>query len=145
MRAAVALALAILQPAPSRGLAVSRSSVAPHCWVSPFRAGGVLVVAGPLSEICYWRSQSEDLSHISSQLSSEGVTALTAVLQTAASAYLAPFLSLRDSIMAQATLAAENRRLLTCLEDSCKQLQECTPKVTSQHYQRYFQTTAPQS
>ena len=84
---------------------------------------------GPLAEISYWRSRSEDLSRISTQLSSENVTRITAVLETAASAYLSPFLSLRDIIMAQATLAAENRRVLSCLEEPCNRMQVCPQKV----------------
>ena len=88
---------------------------------------------GPLAEIGYWRSRSIDLRSLSAQLSGAGIAAVTGVLTKAGSTYLPPFLSLSNSIVAAATLAASNLQALSCLEPLCTQLDSWDTKVSPNH------------
>ena len=54
--------------------------------------------AGPLEEIEFWRSRSEDLSGISDQLVKPGVTDIQAILLHTKSSYVPPFRKLSKLI-----------------------------------------------
>jgi len=59
---------------------------------------GTAESGGPLDEIAFWASRTQDLSGISSQLSQPRLLAIVAVLREAKSSYLAPFDMLAKSI-----------------------------------------------
>lgn len=59
---------------------------------------GTAESGGPLDEIAFWASRTQDLSGISSQLSQPRLLAIVAVLREAKSSYLAPFDTLAKSI-----------------------------------------------
>ena len=54
--------------------------------------------AGPLEEIEFWQSRSEDLSGISDQLAKPGVMNIQAILVQSKSSYVAPFRKLSKNI-----------------------------------------------
>ena len=65
--------------------------------------------AGPLEEIEFWQSRSEDLSGISDQLAKPGVMNIQAILIHSKSSYVAPFRKLSKNIQ-------------VCIDDASKRI-----------------------
>ena len=83
---------------------------------------------GPLEEIQFWRSRTQDLSGISEQLKKEGVTQIVSVLKFAKSPYLGPFTSIVDSIQRGSIEANDNLKYLMSLHDPCTELAHAEPR-----------------
>ena len=82
---------------------------------------------GPLHEIAFWKSRSEDLTALREQLDSAQITEILGFLEGAKSAYLPPFLSLRHAIQREAACAEDNLKFLLCLEKPCLKLAKAKP------------------
>ncbi|EKX36467.1 hypothetical protein GUITHDRAFT_97557 [Guillardia theta CCMP2712] len=88
---------------------------------------------GPLAEIQHWKSRSDDLSGISSQLERSDVKRICSVLEKAKSSYLKPFSDLAQEIMDGSEEARDNLKFLQILFDPCTKLASAKPKDISQH------------
>ena len=67
---------------------------------------GTAESGGPLDEIAFWASRTQDLSGISAQLSQPRLLAIVGVLREAKSSYLAPFDTLAKSIQSGSELVS---------------------------------------
>ena len=83
---------------------------------------------GPLEEIQFWRSRTQDLSGISGQLKKKGVTQIVEVLKLAKSPYLGPFTNIVDSIQRGSIEANDNLKFLMSLHDPCTELAHAEPR-----------------
>lgn len=83
--------------------------------------------AGPLDEIAFWKARNEDLSGIRTQLESTELSSILSLLEAAKSAYLPPFINLRNAIRREAICAEDNLKFLLCLEKPCQQLAAASP------------------
>lgn len=83
--------------------------------------------SGPLEEIQFWRSRTQDLSGISQQLEKPGIQKIVAVLECAKSSYLAPFQSIADMIQRGSQEATDNLHFLSLLFDPCFSLSRAKP------------------
>eukprot|EP00210_Caulerpa_lentillifera_P007994 g7633.t1 len=83
--------------------------------------------SGPLEELQFWSRRSEDLNGIRCQLQSAPVIKIVSLLEFAKSAYLSPFLELRNSIEREAICADDNLKFLNCLRQPCEKLASASP------------------
>ncbi|GBG32973.1 Dynein heavy chain 2, axonemal [Hondaea fermentalgiana] len=83
--------------------------------------------SGPLEEIQFWRSRTQDLSGISQQLEKPGIQKIVAVLECVKSSYLAPFQSIADMIQRGSQEATDNLHFLSLLFDPCFSLSRAKP------------------
>jgi dynein heavy chain len=77
---------------------------------------------GPIEEIEFWSSRTQDLSGISQQLNAPGLLAIVGVLREAGSSYLGPFEMLAKNIQRGSDEANDNLKFLTILRPHCEAL-----------------------
>lgn len=84
--------------------------------------------AGPLEEIQFWKSRTEDLSGIRDQLENPKIKQIRNALELAKSSYLEPFSKLTDLIQKGSAEAIDNLSFLNSLRDPCERLSQADPQ-----------------
>jgi len=84
--------------------------------------------SGPLEEIQFWKSRTQDLSGISEQLEKTGVKQIVTVLKISKSSYLPPFESIADMIQRGSMEANDNLKFLMLLFEPCIALSGAEPR-----------------
>jgi len=85
--------------------------------------------SGPLEEIQFWRSRTQDLSGISEQLADEGINKIVKILELSKSSYLAPFQNIAEMIQRGSVEANDNLKYLMVLFEPCSVLAKAEPAL----------------